>query len=131
MFTLSPCVQYDQAGLMVYVDNTHWIKVGIEFENGQPQMSCVVTNDMSDWNYLLWPTAVDIKVRVVCQRYETVCECRMEYEQNGVWTFLREAPISLPNGRDSIIAVGPMCCAPKKDTETGGMDVTFNYITFK
>ena len=129
-FSLSPCVQYDQAGLMVYVDDTHWIKAGIEFENGAPQMSCVVTNNQSDWNYLLWPDATDVKVRVLFQRYDTVCECKVEYEQNGVWTLLREAPLSLPNGCDTVVSVGLMCCAPKKEGEAG-MNATFSYVKFK
>lgn len=40
---------YDQAGLMIYLDEKHWLKTGIEFNDGQPMISSVVTNKFSDW----------------------------------------------------------------------------------
>jgi regulation of enolase protein 1 (concanavalin A-like superfamily) len=41
---------YDQAGLMIRIDEKHWIKMGIEFVNGVQQVSAVVTRDYSDWS---------------------------------------------------------------------------------
>ena len=126
-FSIQPCVQYDQAGIMVYLDDKHWIKAGIEFENDAPQMSCVVTIDQSDWNYFAWPTVSDVKVRVLGQRYEHFCECKVEYEQDGEWRLLRECALPLLNC-DTSIGVGCMCCAPMKKGETG-MDATFHHIS--
>jgi regulation of enolase protein 1 (concanavalin A-like superfamily) len=40
---------YDQAGLMLRLSDTHWIKAGIEHTDGQPVFSTVVTNGQSDW----------------------------------------------------------------------------------
>ena len=55
-FTLKPRSQFDQGGIMILVDNATWVKAGIEFTDGSPRMSCVVTNDgYSDWSTQMWP----------------------------------------------------------------------------
>ena len=46
---------YDQAGLMVRVDETTWIKSGIEFVNGIHQLSAVATREYSDWSVVPLP----------------------------------------------------------------------------
>ena len=54
-FTLSPRAQFDQAGIMVLVDENTWVKSGIEYTDGVPRLSCVVTNDgYSDWSTQSW-----------------------------------------------------------------------------
>src|SRR5215831_3627334 len=40
---------YDQAGLMLRLDDANWLKCGIEFYEGQQHVSAVVTRDYSDW----------------------------------------------------------------------------------
>ncbi|GBP06388.1 Regulation of enolase protein 1 [Eumeta japonica] len=40
---------YDQAGVMLLVDEKHWIKSGIEYNDGQPMIGSVLTNQFSDW----------------------------------------------------------------------------------
>src|ERR1700712_91821 len=35
---------YDQAGLMVRLDETTWVKAGIEVSDGAPQLAAVVTH---------------------------------------------------------------------------------------
>ena len=42
--------QYDQAGLMVRLDKTCWLKCGVELLNGVQQASAVVTRNWSDWS---------------------------------------------------------------------------------
>ncbi|MET9291056.1 DUF1349 domain-containing protein [Streptomyces sp. NPDC003077] len=42
--------QYDQAGLLLRLDEKNWIKTGIEYVDGQQQLSAVVTRAFSDWN---------------------------------------------------------------------------------
>eukprot|EP00949_MAST-11_sp_MAST-11-sp1_P005084 g5084.t1 len=58
-FTLYPRAQFDQAGVMVLVEDgkegemgiSAWVKAGIEFTDGHPNLSCVCTNDgFSDWS---------------------------------------------------------------------------------
>lgn len=54
-FTLVPRAQFDQAGVMVLVDERTWAKAGIEFVDDVPRLSCVVTNDgFSDWSTATW-----------------------------------------------------------------------------
>ena len=43
---------YDQAGVMVRLDETTWLKTGIEYVNGVHYVSAVVTRDFSDWSVL-------------------------------------------------------------------------------
>lgn len=41
---------YDQAGLMITLDDENWIKAGIEYVDGIQNASAVVTRDCSDWS---------------------------------------------------------------------------------
>jgi len=41
--------QYDQAGLMVMLNNAVWLKAGLEYVDGLYHFSSVVTHDYSDW----------------------------------------------------------------------------------
>ena len=70
-FTLAPRAQFDQAGIMILVDEACWVKAGIEYTDGVPRLSCVVTNDgFSDWSTQKWPAwdanakTTSIQVRV-------------------------------------------------------------------
>ena len=70
-FTLKPRAQFDQAGIMVVVDKDVWVKAGIEYTDGSPRLSCVVTNEgFSDWSTQHWPDwdekekATSIRVRL-------------------------------------------------------------------
>jgi len=42
--------QFDQAGLFLRVSQTEWVKAGVEFSDGQPQVGAVVTHGHSDWS---------------------------------------------------------------------------------
>mmetsp|Transcript_25580 Transcript_25580/g.43125 ORF Transcript_25580/g.43125 Transcript_25580/m.43125 type:complete len:322 (+) Transcript_25580:50-1015(+) len=55
-FEVTPKNQFDQAGLMVYIDDAHWVKAGIEYTDGAPRLSVVVTNVFSDWSTQPWPS---------------------------------------------------------------------------
>lgn len=129
-FSLDAKVCYDQAGIIVLVDDKHWLKAGIELEaDGKLKMSCVVTNDVSDWSYFTWPTSKGITIRCTCVHYPKsdpkVCECLVEYkDEKGEWVFLREAPLLISGEEREKIRIGLMCCAPKKEGEEG-MSVLF------
>jgi len=44
--------QYDQAGIMIRVSETTWLKCGIELVGGVQQASVVCTREYSDWSVL-------------------------------------------------------------------------------
>jgi regulation of enolase protein 1 (concanavalin A-like superfamily) len=41
--------QYDQAGLMLRISDSHWVKFGTEFFDGRSILSSVITAERSDW----------------------------------------------------------------------------------
>ncbi|KIF78320.1 hypothetical protein QR77_40180 [Streptomyces sp. 150FB] len=61
--------QYDQAGLLLRIDEKNWIKTGIEYVDGQQQLSAVVTREVSDWSVVPLaqvtgdPSAVTVELR--------------------------------------------------------------------
>jgi regulation of enolase protein 1 (concanavalin A-like superfamily) len=50
---------YDQAGMMLRIDERNWLKAGIEFVDGRQMLSVVVTRDFSDWSTAPGPSGAD------------------------------------------------------------------------
>ena len=48
---------------MVYFDEEHWLKTGIEVVDGIPRLSCVVTNKYSDWSTQPWKE-LNLRIRI-------------------------------------------------------------------
>jgi len=107
---------YDQAGLMVRIDETRWIKIGVEYSDDQLMLSTVLTDEKSDWAVMPAPSISDgfwIRVTVGSG---TV---RAQYSVDGiVWPMLRLAPFPVADR----YLVGPMCCTPQR----GGLEVFFS-----
>ena len=107
---------YDQAGIMVRLNEETWLKAGIEYNDGMPMISSVLTQGKSDWAPGCFsgdPT--DFWLRV------TVSDgvLRLQYSTDGItWPLLRLAPF--PDA-DSY-TVGPMCCTPERQ----GLRVSFS-----
>lgn len=124
-FSLSPLNQFDQAGIMVFIDNSHWLKTGIEFVDGSPKMSCVVTNgNTSDWSTQPWDgeslDRIGIRVSYIRESYV------VERKVGSKWEFIRitslaHAPQSSP------VSAGLYCCSP---TAEGG-SATFPFLAFR
>jgi hypothetical protein len=54
-FTLEGRNQFDQAGIFIRADDSTWLKCGIEYFDGLPRVSVVVTNQaFSDWSTQPW-----------------------------------------------------------------------------
>lgn len=107
-----PIHQYDQAGLMVRVSPTCWLKTSIEFEpDGPNRLGAVVTNDgFSDWSTQSIPHEVEtVWFRV---RFEGN-DCLVEASRDGsTWEQIRMAPL---RERPSVptVACGLYACSPK------------------
>jgi uncharacterized protein len=104
---------YDQAGLMLRMDPRHWIKAGIEFTDGEPHLSVVVTRELSDWS-ILRIGADDPTIALRLTRHGDAI--RIQYRTTKGWHMARLCPFSAEPA-----LIGPMCCSP----ERAGFEVRF------
>jgi uncharacterized protein len=102
-FTADYRDQYDQAGLMVRIDDRNWIKAGTEFDT-QHLLSVVVTRDMSDWSVI--PLTEPGPLTLQLERTGDALTVR--YGRSEPDTLLRLA--YLPPNTEAL--AGPMCAAP-------------------
>ncbi len=110
-FSLHPLNQFDQAGLMIFIDTTHWLKAGIEYVDGQPKMSCVVTNGQSDWSTQPWEEGLGgVAMRVSYIRDSYIVECKGHGSK--CWEFIRIGHLSTVDKGQSSLRAGLYCCAP-------------------
>lgn len=121
-FTASLCIEgeyadlYDQAGVMVRVDETTWIKAGIELSDGEACLGSVLTVGQSDWATSAYHgPASRLHLRVTVLKGVL----RLQWSQDGVrWPLLRLCPFP----QASSYLVGPMCCSPERH----GLKVRFS-----
>lgn len=99
---------YDQAGLMLRQDKTHWLKAGIEFSDAMPNMSVVVTRDTSDWSTFALPSVANPQ-RLRLTRIGNAVVVQFRNAANR-WQLLRVAEFAV----GSELLVGPMACSPKR-----------------
>lgn len=110
---------YDQAGLMVRLDEKHWMKCGTELVDNKRWASVVFTHDFSDWS-----TMEDLSQRApvywrVARRKDSIeAQCSID---GAKYLTIRQGyfPPKVP------VMVGVMCAAP----EGGGFDATFDQLT--
>jgi uncharacterized protein len=94
--------QYDQAGLMLRVDEEHWIKCGLELD-GQLWLSVVVTNGVSDWSQQPAPEPdADGWYEISAVR-----------DHDSVQISCGAQPVRLAPFPGGECMSGPMCAAPK------------------
>jgi regulation of enolase protein 1 (concanavalin A-like superfamily) len=107
---------YDQAGLMVRVDERRWLKAGIEFSDGRAMLSSVLTNGQSDWATAPYEhDASDFRLLVTIQHGVLRLQCSND---GKLWALMRLAPFA----KNSSYLVGPMACTP----ERSGLSVAFS-----
>lgn len=106
---------YDQAGIMLMTDNRHWLKAGIEFNDGAPAIGSVLTLGYSDWATGLFPgNPREFWLRLT--RKDDAL--RLQYSTDGLsWPLLRLCPFPAGN-----VKVGVMCCTPERQ----GLAVKFS-----
>jgi len=101
---------YDQAGLMIRHDATHWMKCGIEFTDGAKHFSVVVTNGHSDWSaFRLDHDFEALSVRVT--RNGDALFIQYQTDRMSDWRMARLAYFdpAIPE-----LAVGPSFCSPQR-----------------
>ncbi len=99
---------YDQAGIMLRLDQETWLKAGVEISDGTPMIGSVLTQGQSDWapGYFIG-NPNDFWLRLTI--YDGVL--RLQYSTDGVtWPLLRLAPFP----KAPSYTVGPMCCTPQR-----------------
>ena len=107
---------YDQAGLMLRIDETRWVKAGVEFTDGHHYLSVVVTDGRSDWSVTrLDGNLADVRLRLTVRGGAL----RVQASTDGqAWPLLRLAPFPVA----STYQVGPMACTP----ERAGLEIAFS-----
>jgi regulation of enolase protein 1 (concanavalin A-like superfamily) len=109
---------YDQAGLMVRLDEKHWMKCGTELVENKRWASVVFTHDFSDWSTMEDLTQRGaVYWRVVRQKDSIEAKCSIDGEK---FVTIRQGYFP-PQQK---VMVGVMCCAP----EGGGFDATFDQL---
>ncbi|MEV0093449.1 DUF1349 domain-containing protein [Streptomyces sp. NPDC050738] len=110
---------YDQAGLMVRVDESTWIKAGIEVTDSAPHLGAVVTHGSSDWSMAPVPDWAGRRVTVRASRVGDAVTIRARCE-DGPWRMVRLAPLA----PDAAASAGPFCCSPQR----AGLQVRFTRL---
>lgn len=83
--------QFDQAGLLIWCDEENWIKAGIEFADGKPQLGAVVTRGKSDWSVAPVESWMNKPVQLRVSRAGDAVTIRARCE--GDWELVRLAPL--------------------------------------
>lgn len=98
---------YDHAGLMVRLDETTWLKCGVEYVKGVQYISAVVTRDYSDWSVVPAPLGMNsLWIRVIRQGDAVEVHYSLDGEQ---FQMLCMAHLTTAD----TLAVGPMCASPE------------------
>lgn len=108
--------QYDQAGIMIRVDEARWVKAGIEFCDGRASLGSVLTIGSSDWATGIFegdPGQFWIRATV------SKGVLRLQASADGKsWPLLRLCPFPVAER----YSVGAMCCTPQR----AGLTVEFD-----
>ncbi|MFS2151014.1 DUF1349 domain-containing protein [Rhizobium sp. Rhizsp42] len=109
---------YDQAGIMLRADATHWMKCGIEYTDGARHFSVVVTNGNSDWSaFRIDHDFARLSVRVTRNGDALFIQCRTDLMAD--W---RMARLAWFDPKFTELMVGPVFCSPQR----AGFEATFH-----
>lgn len=101
---------YDQAGMMLRIDESRWIKAGIEFTDGLMHFSVVVTRGVSDWSVIpLHQAAPDTPVHVRLTRHGDAVRVQFHLG-DGKWQMARLGPFPADDAM-----VGVTACSPERE----------------
>ena len=115
--------RYDQGGLVLVINpngERKWIKTGIEFENGQPNVGTVAMDRWSDWSLLpLNGNSATIEARLESG------SIWIYYIEGSKRTALREVTFWADLPEDAEIWVGVFVAKPAPNGEKGDLTVDF------
>jgi len=112
---------YDQAGLMLRVDQSNWVKAGIEFTDGAMHFSTVVTrDDFSDWSVIPLPATAGSVTSVRITRHGDALRVQYKFGDHD-WQLARLAHLRMGES----VAAGLMCCSPQR----AGFEVSFHNLS--
>jgi regulation of enolase protein 1 (concanavalin A-like superfamily) len=107
---------YDQAGIMIRVDERTWIKAGIEKSDGQALLSSVLTINQSDWAVGTYAgDPADFWMRATVK--DGVLKLQVSPDGQR-WPLSRLTPFP----KAATYLAGAMCCTP----ERAGLEVAFS-----
>lgn len=110
---------YDQAGLMLRVDEKNWVKAGIEFTDSEIHLSTVMTREYSDWSML---NLQNYKGQLTLRLTRHGHAIRIQYlDENSKWRLMRLGYLDMPEE----CQVGVMCCSPERE----GFEIQFKDYT--
>jgi len=112
------CSLYDQAGLMVWKDAMHWIKIGIEMNDNVPCIAIVATHIYSDWSLAPVPEWNDSNVTFRISKIKDAIIVRARKDDQDWHTY---RIIYFPFGEDEGVKAGPMANSPTRS----GLQVRF------
>ena len=114
-FVLNYTEQFDQAGIFITADSENWIKAGVEFCDGFPQVGAVVTQKNSDWSVAPVAEWMNKEVTIRVSRSGDAVTVRAGI--NNDLRLVRVAPLD----PSRTWGAGPMFCAPTR----AGLKVSF------
>jgi len=120
-FVLNYTEQFDQAGILVWNNERNWIKTGVEFADGSPNVGAVVTYEHSDWSVAPVGSWMGKVVSIRASRSGDALTVRARCE-DGKWQLIRLAPLHT----DKTWRVGLYCCSPTRS----GLTVQFMKLEF-
>jgi len=111
--------QYDQAGVAIRVDESHWIKTGVEMYEGKLRFSTVITVDHSNWVIADLPESFRT-LNLQLTRTNDVVHIGYSVDDNEP---TMASVVYLEPGASAF--VGVMCAAPEGD----GFNAQFSDLT--
>lgn len=120
-----PKSQYDQAGLMVWLSPSCWVKASLEYQlEGDNYLGAVVTNSgYSDWSTQpLDRSVTEFSLRLMLEGSDLIAHCSLAA---GRWQQLRVATLLERRIGESVMC-GLYACSPKQ----AGFSVEFTELLF-
>jgi len=111
---------YDQAGVFIRMNELNWLKAGVEYSDGSPQLGAVMTvHGQSDWSCSRQPECQGNQVTIRASRTGDSVTIRGKVG-GGDFRFMRLVPFD----EAAQLNAGLYCCAPERE----GLAVTFTRV---